>query len=121
VSAASPAVLITFAVVDAVYSFATPGVNAPNVAGAPSVSDSVAGTAPPTGWETLVDEKASISPYGTSRTGPSSPVACRARPAHAELPGAIRTALSSVVATLTSIAFVPAFRYGPTSMRLLSC
>ena len=42
-SVASPAVLITFAVVLASYSFATPGVNAPNVAGAPSVSDSVAG------------------------------------------------------------------------------
>ena len=41
--------LITVAVVDAVYSFATPGVNAPNAAGAPSVSDSVAGTEPPTG------------------------------------------------------------------------
>ena len=30
------------------YSRATPGVNAPNVAGVPSVSDSVAGTEPPT-------------------------------------------------------------------------
>ena len=39
---------ITFADVCAVYSFATPGVNAPNVAGAPSVNDSVAGTVPPT-------------------------------------------------------------------------
>ena len=39
---------MTFAVVLAVYSFATPGVNAPNEAGAPSVSDSVAGTEPPT-------------------------------------------------------------------------
>src|SRR5690348_6807403 len=47
-SAASPAVEMTFAVVLAVYSFATPGVNAPKVAGAPSVSDSVAGTTPPT-------------------------------------------------------------------------
>ena len=47
VSVASPAVEITFAVVVAVYSFATPGVNAPNVAGAPSVSASVAGTVPP--------------------------------------------------------------------------
>ena len=28
----------------------TPGVNAPNCAGVPSVSDSVAGTVPPTGW-----------------------------------------------------------------------
>ena len=36
------------AVVDAVYSRATPGMNAPNVAGAPSVSASVAGTEPPT-------------------------------------------------------------------------
>src|SRR5690349_24981577 len=47
VSAASPAVEMTFAFVDAVYSFATPGVNAPNEAGAPSVSASVAGTVPP--------------------------------------------------------------------------
>ena len=39
---------MTLAVVDAEYSRATPGVNAPNVAGAPSVSDSVAGTVPPT-------------------------------------------------------------------------
>src|SRR3954468_15926770 len=47
-SAASPAVEITFAGVVAVYSFATPGVKAPNVAGAPSDSESVAGTVPPT-------------------------------------------------------------------------
>jgi hypothetical protein len=52
---ASPALLVIVAVVAAVYSFATPGVNAPNVAGAPSVSDSVAGTVPPTGAGTLVD------------------------------------------------------------------
>ena len=43
VSAASPAVEITFAVVVAVYSRATPGVNAPNDAAGPSVSASVAG------------------------------------------------------------------------------
>ena len=37
------------AVVDAVYSVRPcPGVNVPNVAGAPSVSESVAGTVPPT-------------------------------------------------------------------------
>ena len=47
VSVASPAVEMTFAVVDAVYSFATPGVNAPKLAGAPIVSASVAGTVPP--------------------------------------------------------------------------
>jgi hypothetical protein len=40
---------MTVAVVEAVYSLATPGVNAPKVAGAPSVSDNVAGTLPPTG------------------------------------------------------------------------
>ena len=40
--------VITFAGVVAVYSFATPGVNAPNDAGAPSVNDNVAGTVPPT-------------------------------------------------------------------------
>src|SRR4051794_19196868 len=48
VSAASPAVLITFAVEVAVYSLSRPGVNAPNDARAPSVSDNVAGTDPPT-------------------------------------------------------------------------
>ena len=48
VSAASPAVVTTLAVVVAVYSFATPGVNAPNVAAGPIVSASVAGTVPPT-------------------------------------------------------------------------
>ena len=47
---------ITFAVVDAVYDFAKPGVNAPKLAGAPSDSDSVAGTEPPTGVPTLVVE-----------------------------------------------------------------
>ena len=47
-SVALPAVLITFAVVVASYSRAIPGVNGPNVAGVPSVSDSVAGTVPPT-------------------------------------------------------------------------
>src|SRR4051812_25262396 len=48
VSVASPAVEITLAVVDAVYVLAVPGVNAPKLAGVPSVSDSVAGTVPPT-------------------------------------------------------------------------
>src|SRR4051794_12979378 len=47
---ASPAVESTVALVDARYVFVMPGVNAPNEAGAPSVSDSVAGTLPPTGW-----------------------------------------------------------------------
>src|SRR5690242_10272301 len=47
-SVASPAVEITVACVDAVYSLATPGVNAPNCAGAPIVSASVAPTLPPT-------------------------------------------------------------------------
>src|SRR5690242_5067474 len=48
-SVASPAVEITVAVVEAVYSLATPGVNGPKFAGAPIVSASVAGTEPPTG------------------------------------------------------------------------
>src|SRR3954447_1673208 len=47
-SVASPAVEVTVEVIDASYSFAAPGVNAPRDAGAPSVSDSVAGTVPPT-------------------------------------------------------------------------
>ncbi len=45
-SAASPAVEVTEALVDAVQAFATPAVNAPNEAGGPSVSESVAGTVP---------------------------------------------------------------------------
>src|SRR3954447_10546370 len=48
VSAASPAVLITFAVEVAVYSLSRPGVNGPKDAGGPSVSANVAGTDPPT-------------------------------------------------------------------------
>src|SRR5689334_15190552 len=47
-SAAFPPVEVTFAVVLAVYSLPTPGVNAPNDAAGPSESDSVAGTVPPT-------------------------------------------------------------------------
>ena len=48
----------TVAVVEAVYWRATPGVNAPNDAGAPSVSESVAGTVPPT------------PPWPTAASGP---------------------------------------------------
>ena len=58
-SSASPAVETTFAVVDAEYSRATPGVNAPNCAGGPSVSESVAGTVPPTPPGTWVTEPVS--------------------------------------------------------------
>jgi hypothetical protein len=47
-SRASPAVVITLAVVPASYMFATPGVNVPNDTGAPSDRLSVAGTVPPT-------------------------------------------------------------------------
>src|SRR5437868_2715409 len=47
-SVASPAVDVTVAVVPAVYSLSTPGVNAPKLAGAPRVSESVGGTVPPT-------------------------------------------------------------------------
>src|SRR4051794_23693959 len=47
-SVASPAVEVTVALVEAVYSLSAPGVNGPKLAGAPSVSDSVAGTVPPT-------------------------------------------------------------------------
>src|SRR5262245_30259747 len=45
-SVASPAVEMMLAVVEAVYVLATPGVKAPKEAGAPSDSDSVAGTVP---------------------------------------------------------------------------
>ena len=47
-SVASPAVLTVVAVMLASYSRPMPGVNAPEVAGAPSVSASVLGTVPPT-------------------------------------------------------------------------
>src|SRR5262245_49055219 len=47
-SVASAAVLVMAAVVCAVYSLSTPGVNAPKVAGAARLSDSVAGTVPAT-------------------------------------------------------------------------
>src|SRR6185369_3113986 len=50
----SPAVETTVAVVFAVYVLAMPGVKAPKVAGAPSVSASVAATLPPTGLVVLV-------------------------------------------------------------------
>src|SRR4051794_4073435 len=46
-SAASPAVEMTFAVVAVVYVRSAPGVNAPKAAAGPSVSESVAGTEPP--------------------------------------------------------------------------
>src|SRR4051794_5688212 len=48
VSAASPAVDVTVAVVEAVYSLSAPGLKAPKLACAPRVSESVAGTVPPT-------------------------------------------------------------------------
>src|SRR5688572_1683337 len=47
VSVASPAVEMTVAVVDAVYTRGTPGTNAPKPAGGPRVRASVAGTFPP--------------------------------------------------------------------------
>src|SRR4051812_46289866 len=47
-SVASPAVEVTVAVVEAVYSLSAPGVNGPKLAGEPYVSESVAGTVPPT-------------------------------------------------------------------------
>src|SRR4051794_26333652 len=47
-NAASPALEMTFAVVEATYSRSTPGTKAPNDGAAPSDSDKVAGTEPPT-------------------------------------------------------------------------
>src|SRR3954471_483866 len=89
-SAASPAVEITFAVVVAAYSLAAPGVNAPNEAGAPSVSESVAGTVPPT------------SPL---RHVPTSTVAVTARIA------CPRPAAGPVAAAVPFTVNVPAFAY----------
>jgi hypothetical protein len=67
-SAASPAELITFAVVDAVYVWSTPGVNAPNVAGAPSVSASVAGVVPETVPGVLVAPAGTVTETGSDAT-----------------------------------------------------
>src|SRR5438309_463505 len=63
---ASPAVLVTVAVVDASYVRSTPGVNGPNAAGAPSVSESVAGTVPPTPPSLLVPWMNVAAPEPTS-------------------------------------------------------
>ena len=65
-SVASPALEITFAEVDAVYSRATPGVNAPNDAGAPRESESVAGTVPPAsdGFGMMRPNRPAVSPLG---------------------------------------------------------
>src|SRR3954468_11675548 len=62
-SVASPAVDTTSAVVVDSYTRSTPGVNAPSDTGPPSVSESVAGTVPPT--ELLADG----GPWG-GRGGP---------------------------------------------------
>src|SRR4051794_5279001 len=72
-SVASPAVLITFAVVVAVYSRATPGTNAPKLAGVPSVSESVAGTMPLTSPVTGVAVLTRSLPLST-QTLPLRPV-----------------------------------------------
>src|SRR5689334_13342857 len=112
-SAASPAVEVTFAVVDAVYVLATPGVNAPNDADPPSDSESVAGTVPPTVPGASVDAYTTACLYGVSTTGPIRPYACRGRAPTPE--SSVRRRLLSVVATRTTISFAPAFRYGPAS------
>ena len=62
---ASPAVEMTFADELAVYVLATPGVNAPNVAGVPSDSPSVAGTVPP------------VPVAGSPGTSVGAPLRCR--------------------------------------------
>ena len=78
VSVASPAVEITLAVVDALYSRATPGVNAPKVAGAPSASDRVAGTEPPTPPSTDVTDVVCEALQSSARPSCGCrPLACR--------------------------------------------
>src|SRR4051812_35105292 len=64
-SVASPAVEVTVAVVLAVYVRSAPGVNGPKAGGAPSVSESVAGTVPPT----VPGAQAAWSGTSGSRTG----------------------------------------------------
>ena len=48
------------ALIDAVYSRVTPGVNAPNDAGVPSVSDRVAGTVPATPPSTSFQQRGAV-------------------------------------------------------------
>ena len=87
-SAASPAVEITFAVVDGDVVLARrPGVNAPKLAGVPSVSASVAGTVPPTSPSadaqiavaSCVGSLSDVAVSVTGRRGARAP--CRRRPA----------------------------------------
>src|ERR1700761_5245737 len=71
-SAASPAVEMTSAVVEAVYVLSIPGVNAPNDGAAPSVSESVAGTVPPTVPVVLVANGSAGAVVGSSWPLPSA-------------------------------------------------
>jgi hypothetical protein len=71
VSAASAAVDVTVAIVDAVYSRATPGTKAPKLAGAPSVTDSVAGTVPPTPASAALEGVTAPSPAKLARVVPA--------------------------------------------------
>ena len=98
-SAASPAVLVTVAVLVAVYSCSTPGVKAPKLALAPSCRLSVAGTVPPTGaaavagWVTRIVSVVSVCAMSSIRTpsgvisvrGPLSCSVAMSRSRHAEV------------------------------------
>src|SRR3712207_1305774 len=80
VSAAQPAVEMTLAVVLAAYSRSTPGVKAPKLAAAPSVSDRVGGTEPPTPPSTEVEAAVALGPAAQRTARPSwgcRPLACR--------------------------------------------
>src|SRR5690242_1916082 len=108
VSVASSAVLITLAVVVAVYSRATPGTNGPKLAGARSVSASVAGTVPPTSPVT-----------GFAVLMRSLPLSIHTLPLRPVTRGAVASTAGAVSATFTPIVIggnaAPA---GRTSLRV---
>ena len=81
---ASPAVEVTVAVVVATYSRAAPGVKAPNDAG-PMLSDSVAGTVPPTG--AVTNSCAAGAAPRARPPGPSANVSQRALGGRCSTPG----------------------------------
>ena len=113
-SVASPAVEMTVAVVLASYVLSMPGVNAPNAAGAPSDSDSVAGTVPPTvppRAGRAVDRRLAV------RRQHDRPDEAVVLDHAAVLDRRVQRGqpVVEVVATRTAIVFAPACRYGPTS------
>src|SRR4051812_31209818 len=98
-SAASPAVEITLAEVEAVYSLSTPGVKGPKAAAGPRVSDSVGGTVPPTGVVASEPRLKCVAPEPTVNvvTPPCVPTSCGA-------PAPVPTYLSPVGLGIATVA-----------------